>query len=143
MEPWACVENSYTSRERRRLKQNGRMLVVADAAIGDDIFHNLFSHYSRPGQITWFSGASPPAGLGGEVKKAGDMAEIIDNSYDDVIYFGSDAKKVEGLFAKLAPRGLFNMVLCGGKFGSDVVTAVGRVHYEGIRIVGTRGFDPA
>jgi D-arabinose 1-dehydrogenase-like Zn-dependent alcohol dehydrogenase len=34
-------------------------------------------------------------------------------------------------------------VLCGGKFGRDIETAVGRVHYGGIRIIGTTGFDPA
>jgi len=143
VEPWACVENSYTSRERQQLKPNGRMLVAADAAIADDIFHNLFSHYGRPAQITWLSETRPPAKLDTAIKRASKIAEVADNSYDDVIYFGSDAKTVGGLFAKLAGRGLFNIVLCGGKFGSDVVTAVGRVHYEGIRIVGTAGFDPA
>jgi len=143
VEPWACVENSYTSRERRRLKPNGRMLVAADAAIADDIFHNLFKRYGRPAQIMWLSETRPPAKLGAMVKKANEMAGFADNGYDDVIYFGSEAKTVERLFAKLAPRGLFNIVLCGGKIGSDVVTAVGRVHYEGIRIVGTAGFDPA
>ena len=143
VEPWACVENSYTSRERRRLKQDGRMLVVADAAVADDIFHNLFKHYGRPAQITWLSEIRPPAKLGAAAKKANEVSEVADNSYDDVIYFGSEAKTVEGLFAKLAGRGLFNIVLCGCKFGSDVVTAVGRVHYEGIRIIGTTGFDSA
>jgi threonine dehydrogenase-like Zn-dependent dehydrogenase len=36
-----------------------------------------------------------------------------------------------------------NIVLCGGKFGRDVVTAVGRIHYGRIRIVGTKGTEPA
>jgi len=50
---------------------------------------------------------------------------------------------VETLFTKLVSRGLLNIVLCGGRFGRDVNTAVGRVHYGGIRIIGTRGYDPA
>ncbi len=36
-----------------------------------------------------------------------------------------------------------NIVLCGGRFGRNVVTAVGRIHYGGIRIIGTTGSDPA
>jgi threonine dehydrogenase-like Zn-dependent dehydrogenase len=47
------------------------------------------------------------------------------------------------LFAKVAAHGLLNIVLCGGKFGRSVTTSVGRVHYGGIRIVGTTGSDPA
>jgi threonine dehydrogenase-like Zn-dependent dehydrogenase len=57
----------------------------------------------------------------------------------DIVYRGSDPAEVERLFAKLPPNGL--MVICqgGGKFGRPVVTPVGRVHYGGIRIVGTTG----
>ncbi|GAH46516.1 unnamed protein product, partial [marine sediment metagenome] len=66
-----------------------------------------------------------------------------DAGYDDVIYFGSEANTVEALFAKVAAGGLLNIVLCGGKFGRDVVTMVGRVHYGGARYVGTTGWDPA
>ena len=47
------------------------------------------------------------------------------------------------MFAKVAAHGLLNIVLCGGRFSRDVDTAVGRVHYGGIRIIGTRGCDPA
>jgi threonine dehydrogenase-like Zn-dependent dehydrogenase len=47
------------------------------------------------------------------------------------------------LFAKVAPLGLLNIVLCGGRFSRDIVTMVGRVHYSGIRIIGTAGFSPA
>jgi len=66
-----------------------------------------------------------------------------DGVFDDVIYFGSNPDTVEVLFWKVAAHGLLNIVLCGGKFGRDVVTTVGRVHYGGLRIVGTAGFDPA
>lgn len=61
----------------------------------------------------------------------------------DVVYHGSDAAELEKLFARVPPNGL--MVICqhGGRFGRPVVTPVGRVHYGGIRIVGTRGDDPA
>jgi len=68
---------------------------------------------------------------------------LADAGYDDIIYFGSTPEIVEALFAKVALKGLLNIVQCGGKFGRDVVATVGRVHYGGIRIIGTTGSNPA
>jgi len=143
VEPWACVEDAYVSKERQVLKTNGRMLVSADVKVAADVLHSLFNRYGRPGQITWFSKSAVPAGLDVEVKKAASISELSEAGYDDVIYFGHDAKIVEALFAKVAAGGLFNIVLSGGKFDTNVATMVGRVHYGGIRIVGTTGSDPA
>ena len=142
VEPWACVEDAYVSGERTSIKTDGRMLVVADTEVAEDSFEDLFGRYGKPAQITWIS-KSQPVELDVPVKIVADVSELADVGYDDVIYFGSDVNTVEGLFAKVAGRGLLNIVLCGGKFGSDVVTAVGRIHYGGIRIVGTTGSDPA
>jgi len=142
VEPWACVEDAYVSEERTSIKTDGRMLVVADVKIGKDAFENLFGRYGKPAQITWVS-KSEAVELDVPVKIVADVSELGDAGYDDVIYFGSDANTVEALFAKIATRGLSNIVLCGGKFGRDVVTMVGRVHYGGIRIVGTTGSEPA
>ena len=50
---------------------------------------------------------------------------------------------MEKLFSKVAAHGLFNIVLCGGRLGRPVVSQIGRVHYGGIRIIGTTGSDPA
>ncbi len=57
----------------------------------------------------------------------------------DIVYHGNDPAEVERLFAKVPANGL--MVICqhGKKFGRPVVTPVGRVHYGGIRIIGTTG----
>ena len=143
VEPWACVEHAYVSTERRIIKSGGQMLVVADTEVGEDAFHNLFNKYGRPAQITWVSKFSPPGHLDVPVKKAEDVSVLEDAGYDDVIYFGSEARQVEALFAKVGANGLLNIVLCGGRFGRDVVTLVGRIHYGPIRIVGTTGSDPA
>lgn len=132
VEPWACVEDAYASREHTNLKAGGQMLVVAEAkGISNFEFQisKLTTHYGKPAKVTWVS------------KRPG--SELPDAGYDDVVYFGSDAKTVEALFAKVAAHGLLNIVLCGGKFGRSVTTSVGRVHYGGIRIVGTTGSDPA
>ena len=56
---------------------------------------------------------------------------------------GKGPETVESLFAKVAASGLFNIVLCGGKFGRDISAQVGRVHYGNIRIIGTAGNDPS
>ena len=142
VEPWACVEDAYVSGERTSIKTDGQMLVVADTEVAEDAFENLFGRYGKPAQITWIS-KSQPVELDVLVKIVADVSELADAAYDDIIYFGSDVNIVEALFAKVAGRGLLNIVLCGGKFGSDVVTAVGRIHYGGIRIVGTTGSEPA
>jgi D-arabinose 1-dehydrogenase-like Zn-dependent alcohol dehydrogenase len=137
------VEDAYATRERRKLKPDGRMLVVADTNITEDIFTNLFNRYGRPAQITWVSKFRAPIGIDVAITKAANISELVEAGYDDVIYFGFEARVVEALFAKVAPHGLLNIVLCGGKFDRDVVTMVGRVHYGGIRIVGTTGTEPA
>jgi threonine dehydrogenase-like Zn-dependent dehydrogenase len=141
VEPFACVEDAYACEERRTLRTDGKMLVAADAALRSEALTQLFARYGRPEQIAWLSEHAPPEGL--KVEKAGDISELEDGGYDDVVYIGSDAEKVEKLFAKVAVRGLFNTVLCGGKLRRKVVTPVGRVHYEGLRIIGTTGCEPA
>ena len=145
VEPWACVEDAYASRERTSLRADGQMLVVADVEVrggSRTALTNLFNRYGRPAEITWVA-KSPPVKLDMLVKRSANISGLADAGYDDVIYFGSEANTVEALFAKVAAGGLLNIVLCGGKFGKDVVTMVGRVHYGGARYVGTTGWDPA
>ncbi|MCP4257540.1 MAG: alcohol dehydrogenase catalytic domain-containing protein [Planctomycetes bacterium] len=143
VEPWACVEDAYVSTERTSLKKDGHMLIVADTRVNEDTFENLFSQYGKPARITWLSELPIPAGLEHATDGATSISALADAGYDDIIYFGSEAEVVEALFAKVALTGILNIVLSGGKFGRDVVTMVGRVHYGGIRIVGTVGSDPA
>ncbi len=143
VEPWACVEDAYVSAERTSLKIDGQMLIVADTDVTENTFQNLFSSYGRPAKITWLSEEPILAELEAAADRAASISALIDAGYDDIIYFGSDAKVVEVLFAKVALNGILNIVLCGDRFGRDVVTTVGRVHYGGIRIVGTTGSDPA
>jgi len=143
VEPWACVEDAYVSAERTSLKIDGQMLIVADTEVTENTFQNLFSSYGRPRQITWLSETPIPHGLELAADRATSISALTDFGYNDIIYFGSDAKVVEALFAKVALNGILNIVLSGEKFSRDVITTVGRVHYGGIRIVGTTGSDPA
>ena len=127
-EPWACVENAYVEKQRRALKTAGKMLVVTETGGPEQLAH-LFERYGRPADITW---AVP-----------GQIAELADAAFDDVVYLGASAETVARLFPKVAVKGLLNLVLCGGRFGRPVVSQVGRVHYGGIRVIGTTGSDPA
>ena len=143
VEPWACVEDAYASTERACIKADGQMLVFADDKVADGVLKNLFDQYGKPGQITWIGSSAPMDILGQAVKKAANVSQLTEAGYDDVIYFGSVSEVVEKLFSKIAVNGLLNIVLCGGKFDRDVVTMVGRVHYGGIRIIGTTSSEPA
>ncbi|MBU6411281.1 MAG: alcohol dehydrogenase catalytic domain-containing protein [Verrucomicrobiota bacterium] len=115
-EPWACVEDAYVEKQRRGFKRDGKTLIVADHEPKVD----------GAGKITY---AGPSALSAGK--------------FDDVIYFGGDAAVCEKLFANVGTNGLFVIVQGGKKFGRPVVTAVGRVHYGGIRVVGTAGSNVA
>ncbi|OHB75095.1 MAG: hypothetical protein A2Z25_12905 [Planctomycetes bacterium RBG_16_55_9] len=143
VEPWACVEDAYVSTERTGLKEDDRMLIVADTKPATGALGDLFSRYGKPDWIVWLSKFPPPQEVAGANIKSINASALPDAGYDDVIYFGSSPEVVEALFAKVAANGLLNIVLCGGKFGRDVVTMVGRIHYGGIRIVGTTGSNPA
>jgi len=142
VEPWACVEDSYAAKDRSAIKSGGRLLVAIDAEPPADILKNLILKYSRQSQMTWL-GKSAPSRFEGQVMRAKGIAELQDARYDDIVYFGANAAAVESLFWKVAPHGLLNLVICGGRFDKPVLTAIGRVHYGGIRIIGTTGFDPA
>ena len=111
-EPWACVEDAYVEKQRRHLKREGNTLIVADGEPKVD----------GAGKVTYAKPSALPEG-----------------KFDDVIYFGGDAAVCERLFANVGTNGLFVIVQGGKKFGRPVVTAVGRVHYGGIRIAGTTG----
>jgi threonine dehydrogenase-like Zn-dependent dehydrogenase len=143
VEPWACVEDAYASKERTNLKADGQMLIVAHAEVSQGRLGNLMHRYGQPKQITWLSKLPAPENLGVPLVKAYDVGDLDEAGFDDVLYFGSSPATVEKLFAKVAPQGLLNIVLSGDRFGKPVVTTVGRVHYGGIRLIGTTTPDPA
>ena len=142
VEPWACVEDAYACKERKALKANGELLIVADIQLSENILSEFFQQYGTPNQITWISNFSPPIDLNGDIKNTS-ITEIEDFTFDDIIYFGSNSETVETIFNKIAPKGLINIVFSGNKFDRDINTPIGRIHYGGIRITGTSGTNPA
>ena len=125
IEPWACVECAYAEAQRRTLKSGGRLLVASDAPVDRTVVERL---PGRPSEV--------------DFAVDGAVGEVADAAYDDIVYFGAAARTVETLFAKLAANGLMAIVQGGRKFGRHVNALVGRVHYGGIRVIGTAGADP-
>jgi threonine dehydrogenase-like Zn-dependent dehydrogenase len=143
IEPLACVENSYTGKERKQIKPDGQMLIVADVMVTTNDLTELFKQYGKPGKIIWASQYRPPEVNGLAMESCPDLGRLANAGFDDVIYLGCNPNRVEALFPKVGHKGLVNIVLCGERFGREIVVPVGRVHYGGMRITGTVGFEPA
>lgn len=135
VEPWACVEDAYNARERQGLAPQGRMLVVNDNNAPPEVFEEVFRAYGQPASIAWVG--AKPEGLPGDTIASVEAAA--DQGFDDILYTGGNAEAVEALFNKLDAHGLLVIARNGAKFGRDIVTALGRIHYGAIRVVGTAG----
>jgi len=127
VEPWACVEDSYVTKERQRIKAGGKLLVVA--ADGREVVgvNESFSSDGEPAEVI---NISPD-----------EVDELADEYFDDIVYFGSDKSTLEALNDKLTTSGIINVVLGGMKIGELVSVGVGRVHYGLTRWIGTVGID--
>lgn len=147
VEPWACVEESYVNPERRTIKAGGRLLVVAEAGCGLAGVAKAFSSQGKPKQLTMFCLDQGPchaaAKLGLPVQRAASLAELPEEGFDDIIYFGADKATIEALGEKLAALGIIAIVTGGRKIGSSVSVGVGRVHYGMKRWVGTASSSAA
>lgn len=142
VEPWACVEDAYMSKERLTIKQGGRMLIVADTEPDTLLLNNMLSQYGRPAEISWLS-VCPAGDFGVPITEIASIEALPQNGFDDIIYLGTDANTAEALFSKLDIKGLINFVQAGREFDREISIPVGRIHYGGIRITGTVSADPA
>lgn len=130
VEPWACVEASYVNPERQTLKAGGKALVVSDGPASDiKAMHLPLSKEGGPASVVAI--------------RADKAAAQVNESFDDIIYFGVDKHTIETLNDKLASRGLMNIVLGGKRIGQEVSVGVGRVHYGLTRWIGTAGTSAA
>lgn len=142
VEPWACVEDSYVVLERTTVLPGGRLLIVA--ASGHEI-QGVEASYGNapPATITAITDESQRDAVSalGNVAFTDSLADVPDEGFDDVIYFGSSKADLDALNDKLAVRGIINIVLGGKTIGELVHVGVGRVHYGFTRWVGTTGSD--
>lgn len=126
LEPWACVERAYATEERGSLLPGGRLLVVVDAGHAVDGLAELLT-VAEPAQVS----------------QVADADDLPDGPFDDIVYFGADADRIERLQELLAPRGVIDVVLGGAVPERPVQVDVGRIHYDLVRWVGTTGSSAA
>ena len=150
LEPWACVEASYASRERATLRRGGRLLVVAEPGRAIDGLATLVAA-APPAGVTVVAAddlqhaqvTAAVAGGGASVAAAPLLGGLPAASFDDIVYFGADPDRVEQLEGLLATGGVIDIVLGGERLGRTVAVDVGRIHYDLTRWVGTPGSDAA
>ena len=156
LEPWACVERAYTTEERGTLSPGGRLLVVAEAghvieglaelvAAGapGTVAAQLADDAQREALVAELAfGAAADSGIAGIIE-VGHLASLPAGSFDDIVYFGADAARVEALQDLLAAKGVLDIVLGGRLLGRPVAIDVGRIHYDLTRWLGTPGSSAA
>jgi threonine dehydrogenase-like Zn-dependent dehydrogenase len=150
LEPWACVEKSYASEERGTLAAGGRLLLVAEAGRTFAGLETLVTE-ARPGMVTAvLADGAQATGLAAILgareipcRHVADLAALAAERFDDVIYLGSDADRIEALADLAGPRSVIDIVLGGEAVGRPVAVDVGRIHYDLVRWVGTAGGDLA
>jgi threonine dehydrogenase-like Zn-dependent dehydrogenase len=142
VEPWACVESSYSTTNRRTLAPGGRLLVVVDdghAAMG---LAEAAQPSKAPAFVTIVAAAEVDCAWAGPdvaVTRASDVGDLPDAAFDDIVYFGASKPTIDLLNDKLAVGAIINVVLAGATIGAPVSVGVGRVHYEATRWIGTVG----
>ena len=147
VEPWSCVENAYASSDRSTVLAGGRLLVVADA--GHEVVGLTEALDGRGGPasvvaVTASAAQSEALGSSGlAATYVDDVAQLPDESFDDIVYFGASAEVIELLNDKLAASGVINIVLGGASIGRRVAVGVGRIHYGLTRWIGTTGASAA
>ena len=137
-------------RSAPRSTAGGRLLVVAEAGHAIDGLAELVA-VSAPQAVAALladdtqrdalvaqlgSGPAAESGIDGIVEAA-DLASLPAGSFDDIVYFGADADRVEALQALLAPKGVIDLVLGGERLARPVEVDVGRIHYDLTRWLGT------
>lgn len=150
IEPWACVERAYATEERGTLLAGGKLLVVADPGQPIDGLDALISQ-SVPGSLTAITEDEMQdvtlqmlaASADVELVQGGALDDLEAGSFDDIVYFGANADRVERLQALLGLKGVIDIVLGGQFLGRPIEVDVGRIHYDLTRWVGTLGSSAA
>jgi len=146
VEPWACVENSYATTNRRTLAPGGRLAVVVEnghavAGLADSALHG-----SPPAFVTIVASEKVDCGWAGpavKVTRVSEVRQLSDAAFDDIVYFGASKPTIDVLNDKLAAGAIMNVVLGGAVIGAPVSVGVGRIHYEATRWIGTVGSSAA
>ena len=126
VEPWACVESSYISKERAAIKTGGKLLVVADKGRAVKGVQEAFDRAGAPAGVTVICAEPSQAAAHANAQKADTCESLPNEHFDDIVYFGSDKTTIETLNDKLAGGGIMNIVLGGSSIGAPVSVGVGQ-----------------
>ena len=150
-EPWACVEAAYVPRRRLHVKADGVLWIIGRPGL-EEAYRLGATLIGAPprkivttdvpasllDQITW------PEPVRRDGLTPTDYASLAqaetDGGFDDIIVLDPTADVLDGLPAAIATGGVINLV--GERpLGRPVQVDVGRVHYDYVVYVGTRGPD--
>ncbi len=138
VEPWACVEASYACRERNHILAGGRLLIVAEEGHADEGLAGLVAANAPASATVCLQEGAQTSELGDvPANRVANLGDLPAQSFDDIVYFGADAARLERLQDLLAPRGVIDIVTGGGIIGRPVSLDVGRIHYDLTRWTGT------
>jgi threonine dehydrogenase-like Zn-dependent dehydrogenase len=150
-EPWACVEAAYVPRRRLHVKADGVLWLIGRPGLEAAYRLGTTLIGTPPRKIV---ATDVPAALLDQIDwpepvrrdglTAADYARLAqeetDGGFDDIIVLDPAAGVLDGLPKAIATGGLINLV--GERpLGRAVQVDVGRVHYDYVVYVGTRGPD--
>ena len=151
-EPWACVEAAYMPRRRLHIKPTGILWLLGRPGL-ENAAYQIGQTFAR-GLPTRIVATNVPDALCCQV--AWPEAEIHNDltpadypalmqakapaGFDDVIVLDPDPERLDALPAVVATGATINLV--GERpLGRPVQVDVGRVHYDYVTYLGTRGWD--
>ena len=139
-EPWACVEDSYLTTERQTVKPGGSLLVVVDKGREIKGLSESLGAGAAPSVTALLADDSAKSQLdevSTSVSLVSSLDELQENSFDDVIYFGSSKDAIEKISPLLGTECIMNIVLAGAEIDGQPSIGVGRIHYGMTRWIGT------
>ena len=139
-EPWACVEAAYSVHHRTGVKESGLVWIVG-AGEGDygldGPFHprKVIASHLAPGLSRTLRELSEAEGF--------ELVEVEGQDYgkgfDDIIILGpEDPTVIEAAQDRLAKGGILN-IIASQPLRGKVAVDIGRIHYDGLRYVGSPG----
>lgn len=141
VEPWACVESSYVSPNRKGIKAGGKLLVWVQDGRAAKGLGRCIDPSGRPARIVIYcqdrSRVESISNLQASINFIDCLEAIRSERFDDIIYFGNDPETITSLGELLGHGGMINIVLCSSPIGRSVLLPVGQVHYGLTRWIGT------
>lgn len=139
-EPWACVEAAYSVHHRTGVKEGGLVWIVGAGEGGyrlDGPFHprKVIASHLPPDLSRTLGELSEAEGFELVEVEGQDYGE----GFDDIIILGpEDPTVIEAAQDRLAKGGILN-IIASQPLRGKVAVDIGRIHYDGLRYVGSPG----